>query len=299
MERGAPVALLAVQILFGLFPIAAKKVFVEFDPFPLLAVRLGGAAFCLLVLHLLLVRHPIPIRKEWPAVLGLSLLGVVFNMALFITGLQYTTSLNAVVVITTIPVFTYGLAVLMGRESWGPRRALGIALALAGVAVLVFGSYQASPEHALGDVLIMLNSLSYSAFLVFSRPMVQKYDALSLVTWMCLIGAIVFVPLGVAGGLRGQFAGASDGVLAWLAFIVIGATVLTYLLNTMALRHVSASTVAAFTYVQPIFTAVAAYFLLGEEVSLKVLPAAALVFAGVWLVARRKPKVLEGAVPTE
>jgi drug/metabolite transporter (DMT)-like permease len=291
-----PLTLLLVQMLFGLFPVAAKKVFEEMDPIPVLGLRLAGATFFLLALHLVLVKNPIPITKEWRPVLLLSLLGVVLNMGFFLVGLQYTTAVNAVLVITTIPVFTYGIAVVMGRETLGPLRATGIIVALLGVVYLVGTSYQASPRSALGDLLVMLNCLCYSAFLVLARPMTQKYDALSLTTWMFLVGTLVFLPIALVMGLRGQVGAASGTTMGWMLYIILGASVLTYVLNTRVLRHVPASTVAIFTYVQPIFTAIAAYLVLDSSLEWKVLPAAALVFAGVWLVAMKQPKVLEGNV---
>lgn len=290
-----PLTLLVVQVLFGLFPVAAKKAFEDLGSFPVLALRLGGAAFFLMALHLLLVREgAIPIRQEWRRVLVLSLLGVVLNMGFFLVGLRLTTAVNAVVVITTIPVFTYAIAVLTGRERMGPFRALGIGVALLGVLYLVGTSYRASPSHALGDLLVMLNALSYAGFLVLARPTIQKYDPLSLTTWMFLVGAVVFVPVGLAFGLRGQLAAASTGTLGWMLYIIVGPSVLAYLLNARVLRHVPSSTVAIFTYVQPLFTAVAAYFILDAPLQWRVVPAAALVFAGVWLVARKDPPVLEG-----
>jgi drug/metabolite transporter (DMT)-like permease len=287
-------ALLLVQVLFGLFPVAAKRVLPHLDAYSILALRVGGAAFFLLALHLVLVRNPIPIRKEWPRVLWLSLLGVVLNMGLFMVGLQKTTALNAVLVITTIPVFTYAIAVLLKREELGPRRALGIGLAMAGIVYLVYDSYQASREHAIGDLLVLGNALSYAAFLVLSKPLITKHDPLSLTTWVFLVGAVVFVPLGLLHGLRGELAALPSEGVWWMVFIILGPSVTTYVLNAIALRHVPASTVAIFTYVQPIFTAAAAYLLLGQGLNPRILPSAALAFAGVWLVARRKPKVLEG-----
>lgn len=294
-----PLALLVVQLLFAMFPVAAKKVFEEINPIPLLGIRLAGAAFFLMALHLFLVSNPIPIRKEWRGVLVLTLLGVVLNMGFFLVGLNFTSAVNAVLVITTIPVFTYGLAVLMGRESIGPKRALGIAIALVGVIYLIGSSYQLSAKSALGDLLIMLNALCYSAFLVLARPMTQKYDPLSLTTWMFIIGALVYLPIGLFFGLRGELGAASNGTMGWLLFIILGASVATYVLNIRVLRHVPASTVAIFTYIQPIFTAVAAYLVLGATLEWKVLPAAVFVFAGVWLVARREPKAIEGQTVAE
>ncbi|MHB8634639.1 MAG: DMT family transporter [Thermoplasmatota archaeon] len=292
------VALVTVQLLFGFFPVAAKSVLAPvgpLDPYSLLAIRVGGATFCLLVLHLLLVRNPIPIRQHGAKVAGLALLGVILNMGLFMVGLQMTTATEAVLVITTIPVFTYAMAVLLGRERVGPTRAAGIVVAIAGVVTLV-GFH---PTHAAGDALVLLNALSYAAFLVLAKPLTERYDALSLTTWIFLAGTLVFVPVGLAHGLRGELALLSVGGLLWMAFIVLGASVLTYALNTLMLRHVASSTVAAFTYVQPVFTAIAAWLVLHEKPTWKLAPAAALVFAGVWLVARRPSRVLEGTMASE
>ncbi len=255
---------------------------------------MAGASFCLLILHLVLVKHPIPIRQEWPRVTWLAMLGVVLNMGMFMVGLQMTDPAEAVLVITTIPVFTYAIAVALGREALGPRRAAGIGLAIVGVAYLTLSRAHLGQAHVLGDILVLGNALSYAAFLVLAKPLIEKYDALSLITWVFLVGTLVFVPLGLMHGLRGQLAALDLASLGRVAFVVLGASVATYVLNTIALRHVPASTVAFFTYVQPVFTALFAWFLLRQELSLAILPAAALIFAGVWLVARKNPKVLEG-----
>jgi drug/metabolite transporter (DMT)-like permease len=300
--RMAYASLLAVQLLFGLFPVAVKKV-VGLSPIELLAVRVTGAALCLLVLHFFLARNPVPVRREFPHLALLTLLGVVLNMGLFLVGLSQTTSVEAVLVITTIPVFTYALAVLLKRETLGPRRAIGIALAMAGVVYLVYGSYvQADathPHRALGDLLVLANALSFAAFLVLAKPMMDRYDPLSVTTWMFAFGAVVVLPIGLLTGLRGDLARLHGEPLLWLLFIVAGPSVLTYLLNARALRHVHASTVAVFTYVQPLFAALAAYVILGDRLEWRIVPAAALVFAGLWLVARRSPAILEGQVVGE
>ncbi len=291
--------LLVVQVLFGLFPVIAKQLLEprgDLDPYSLLAIRVGGAAFCLLILHLVLVKNPIPIRKEWPRVTWLAMLGVVLNMGMFMVGLQNTDPAEAVLVITTIPVFTYAIAVALGRERLGPRRAFGILCAIIGVAYLTLSSARLGQAHVIGDLLILGNALSYAAFLVLAKPLIQKYDPLSLITWLFLVGTAVFVPLGLMHGLRTDIAALDLADLGRIAFIILGATVATYVFNTVALRHVPASTVAFFTYIQPIFTVIFAWFLLGQTLSLAIVPAAILIFAGVWFVARSNPKVLEGDI---
>ncbi|MES2153613.1 MAG: DMT family transporter [bacterium] len=289
--------LLVVQILFGLFPVVAKQLLQPagpLDPYSLLAIRVAGAAVCLVALHAVLVKKPLRIGIHGPRVAGLALLGVILNMGMFMVGLQLTDPAEAVLVITTIPVFTYGIAVALGREPLGPRRAAGIVLAIVGVAYLTLSRAHLGQAHVMGDLLVLGNALSYAAFLVLAKPLIEEYDALSLIMWVFVIGAAVFVPLGLAHGLRGELALLQPADWGRVAFVILGASVATYVFNTIALRHVPASTVAFFTYVQPVFTAVFAWFLLQQALSLAILPAAALIFAGVWLVARKNPKVLEG-----
>jgi drug/metabolite transporter (DMT)-like permease len=72
-----------------------------------------------------------------------------------------------------------------------------------------------------------------------------------------------------------------------LLYIVIGPTILTYLLNVFALARVSASTTASFIFIQPAITVLASQLWLREPLPDNMLLSTALTFAGVWIVARR------------
>ncbi len=293
-EGRAHVALLVVQVVFGVWPVMAQLAFEHIEPLALAAIRTAGAALLLVAIHRLLVRNPVP-AKAWRAMLVFSLLGVVLNQTLFVLGLERTSAVNATLLITTIPVFTYALAVATGRENLGPRRAAGIALALAGALYLVgLSRYQASWHTALGDVMVLTNALFFSAFLVWGRQAMQRYDPLSVTTWMFVIGAVLLLPVGLAVGAPAQLA-AAPGRTWWIvAFIVLGPSVLTYVLNATALLAVPSSNVAVYIYLQPVVAAITEAIVLGHRVDLAVAPAAALIFVGVWLVARRRPRVLRG-----
>jgi len=294
-------SLLVVQVLFGLFPVATKQVYHSSSvaPLSILAVRVFGGALVLALVHPLLVRQHVPVRKELPRLAGLTLLGVVLNMGLFLIGLSQTDPVEAVLVLTTIPVFTYAIAVVLGREPLGPKRALGIALSMLGVVYLVAHSLATDRAHAVGDLLVAANALSFAAFLVLSKPLMSRMDPLAVTTWMFALGSVVALPVAVAGGLVQQLRTVPRADVLWLAFIVLGPTVLTYVLNARALRHVPSSVVAAFTYVQPLVTAVAAAVILDQWLDWRLAPAAVLVFFGLWLVARRRPAVLEGQTVSE
>lgn len=295
MDRRTLVALVVVQVLFGLFPVAGKFAFQDFGPFSIGAYRTVVAGALLLVAQRFLSRRRVDLGLDAGPVALLALFGIVLNQGFFMVGLQWTTATNATLIITTIPVFTYAIAVLSGRETLGPRRAAGIGLALLGVLWLVgVSGYEAGTRTAVGDLFILFNCLSYAIFLVFSKPYAQKYSPLSLTAWTFFFGAFAFLPLALIGGVEAQ--SQSAGLVGWsaLAFIIAGPTVGAYVLNNTALRTVPSSTVGAFIYLQPLFATSSAAWLLGEKLTWRLVPAAAAVFTGVWLVVRRRPQVLEG-----
>lgn len=296
--RRAYLALVTVQVLFGLWPIAAKVLFAALEPLVLATVRTIAAAAVMALLHPLLVRHPVSWRREGWLLPALALLGVVLNQGLFTVGLRYTTAVHATLIITATPVFTYALAVLAGRERLGPRRALGIGLALGGALYLIgLSRFEGNTRQALGDFLIGLNTIAFAAFLVWSKPLNERYSPFSGITAVFLLGALMFLPVGLAAGMLEQVPRLTGRQLWVLAFAILGPTVLTYALNATALRTVPASTVAVFIYLQPVVTALAAWWLLDDPPSPRIVPAALLVFVGVWLVGRRRPAVLRGRVP--
>lgn len=286
-RRKVPDAVLLafVQVLFGSLSVAGKVALPEVGPYVLVAVRVGCAALILVVLERLLVAHRFE-RRDAPAVVGLSLLGVALNTLLFLVGLSMTTAVEATVLITTIPVFTLAVAIAWGREPWSPRKGAGIATAFAGVVVLVgAGALEFGSATFLGNLLVVLNSLFYSIYLVASRPYLARIPPLSLTAATFAVAAVLLLPVGLWGSAQVAPGGPSLPALLAIAYIVLGPTVTTYFLVSHALVRVPASTVATFIYIQPLVGGLLAILFLGEPLTPRIVGAAALIFVGVALAA--------------
>lgn len=296
--RRAPDAalLVLVQVLFGSLSVAGKVAIAQVGPLVLVALRIGVAAVLLLVLERALVGHR-PARGDWPLLAGLAVLGVVLNQVLFLVGLSKTTAVEATVLVATIPVFTMGIAVAWGREPWSARKGAGLAVAFAGVVVLVgAGGLEFGTATLVGNLLVAMNALSYSFFLVASRPVLTRVPPLSLTAATFLVGALLTLPLGLLA-LGDVAPGKPDALgVAVLAYIVLGPTVTTYFLVNHVLVRAAASSVAAFIYIQPLVAAALAVPLLGEPITPRTLAAGALVFLGVAL-ATIQPKGPRRFVP--
>jgi drug/metabolite transporter (DMT)-like permease len=281
-------ALIAVQVMFGTWPIFGKIALRSMSSASLVGFRICGAAIVFILLQRKLRElRQLPRRVlAWLALC--SLLGVAVNQLLFVKGLSFTTVINATLLSTTIPVFTLVVSIVLGHDRASIRHILGIALAAAGVVYLV-DPWRAnfSAQTTLGNLLIIANSLCYGAYIAVSRNLFKRYGALTVITWIFLIGAIMTLPIAV-------YAWVVDGLTtvsqeSWLAlgYIVLVPTVVAYYLNAWALMRVAPSIVAIYIYLQPLLAFGVAPIVLGESWNSRTIVACALIFAGVAVVTIR------------
>ena len=283
--RDALVGLLVVQVFFGALPVAGHLAFAGFPPLALAALRLGGAALVMGVVHTVWFPERVAKRHLLPLAV-FALFGIVGNQVLFMLGLARTDPVAASVLVTTIPAFTLFVAVLLRVERPGPRKIAGIAFAFAGVVVLVGVTPTAfRAGNALGNTLVALNALSYAIYLVIARNMVRVYRPLTVAVWTFVFGAFVILPLGTWDLVHMAWGDVSASAWWSLAFIIAFPTVGAYLINNWALGRVPPSTVAVFIYLQPIVAALSAYWFFGTVPGPRTVAGAALIFAGVWAAA--------------
>lgn len=291
-EPAAHLALLAVQVFFSTLPIAAKYHVLPFmPPAGLVMLRVLGGAVVLLVLARMRGRIAMLDRRDFAKIGVYAVLGVAVNQLLFIEGLSRTTAINAQVIATTIPAFTLGFGVLFGIDRLSWLRVAGIVLAASGAIFLIGPDrIQFTPDTTIGNAMITVNAIAYSLYLVLAKPMLAKYDSISVMAWVFLFGAICVLPFGaVSLASSGALVTMPPSAWAGIAFIVLVPTVGSYLLNAWALKRSAPSIVATYVYLQPLLTGMMAVLMQGEPIDPRAIPSAALIFAGVALTTRRQP----------
>jgi drug/metabolite transporter (DMT)-like permease len=216
-------------------------------------------------------------------------LGLVLNQLLFTKGLSLTTAINATLLTTTIPVFTLLVGVLLGTDRATLRRLMGIALAASGVLYLIGpGRAQFSSATHAGDLLVVANSLCYGAYIAVSKSLMKRYNAISVITWIFVVGCVVTVPAAAVSLTTISVATISWRVWLAILYIIVFPTAGAYYLNGWALARVPPSTVAVYIYLQPIISFAVAPIILGESLTYQTVVASLLIFAGVLVVTRRK-----------
>ena len=281
-------ALVGVQVMFASMVVTAKSLYSYLDPLGVAAARTGfGALVFWLVVVLWRRYQPLRGRGHAARLALFGLLGVTVNQVFFLLGLHYSTAVNASLLVTTIPIFAVFLEVVLRRTSVSGARLAGMAVAFAGVAVVVGADrFDLSSRLFLGNAMIVLNAFSYALFLVLSRPLLEVYSPLTLTAWIFLFGSLINVPLGFGTFLDGV-PQMSAGAWGLLIYILVVPTVGAYFLNSWCLKRVPASVVALYIYLQPVTAAALACVFLAERITGHHVLGALAIFAGMYLAHRR------------
>ena len=285
-------ALLLVQLLFGLnFP-ASKIILEQIPPVLWSAVRMAIAAVLMFSVSFIIV--PKADRKMDLRFLQKCFIygffGIVLCQTFFMVGLKNTTATNGAVLNTLIPIFTLLFAIIMKKEKFTLNRAFGFLIAVIGVLVLrKIEDFSASMATAKGDLFMILNCMSLAVFFAISRDFLRANSAFWVTAWMFLFGSLV-IGVFCFQDLHLLLNTEINSRLGWaMAYNVIGATMLTYFLNSWTLKRVSASSVAVFIYMQPIIAVLYAWMIQGEPPSMRTIVAILCIFAGVMVGVVQRP----------
>lgn len=282
---------MTVQILFGVHYFAAKTVLREIPPEAWAPIRAVAAALFLTGLARVL-RRPFPRGvRTLAALAGLSILGVTTNQLMFVKGLALTRTTHSALINSSIPVLTLTLAMSLGRERLVVGRALGILVGLAGVLVLLRPESFAGMVGSTitqGDLLTLTNALSYSLFLVLSRPVLVKLDSLAATAVVFLFGSALLVLIGAPALARLDVSSLSPRTWILGLFVILGPTVGAYALQFFALRRAESSVVALFTYLQFLIGGFIGILFLREPAEPRLGLAAVLVLGGLVLGSRSR-----------
>lgn len=283
--------LLLVQCAFASLAIVGK-VTMAAVPWPaLMLLRSIGAALVFVATGALRGEALLPPPEARKRMFLLGFLGVFANQGFFLAGLRRTTSINASVLVATIPLFTVVFAMLTGREPYRAKVALGMALALTGLFLVVRPeNFSFATEHLTGDLMVVANSASYGLYLALARDSILRYGASQVVRWVFLAGALLSLPVG-APSLVAVAPAMTTRVALATGYILLVPTAFAYAANAYALARVPASVVGVFIYLQPVIATVLALTLsqslarwLGVRVAVETLSARTLVGGLVVLV---------------
>jgi drug/metabolite transporter (DMT)-like permease len=287
------VAAFMVQVFYGVTFTFASDVLKGgyIKPFGFILLRVVGAAILFWIFSIFAPKERID-RKDFIIFFFASIFGIALNMLTFFKGLKYTTPIHASVIMVVVPIIVLLLSAVFLKEKILPKKIIGIILGLSGAVVLsVYGKSAVGSENIpLGNLLVFINAVSYSIYIIIIKKLSDKYHPFTFIKWLFLFGSIMVLPFGFSELQSVDWTAFSPYIVFEILFVIIGATFATYLLNPLALRQLKASTVSTFLYIQPVIAGIFAVIMGSDSLNFIKIVAASLIFAGVYLVSMNKVK---------
>jgi len=287
----AHLMMLVAMIIFALNYIVGRWAVGDTPPYIMGLVRWGGGALILLPFAWTRLRNDYGfIRRHWKI---LCLAG--FMMPFMVGGvsyvaMNYTSAINAGVIVTSTPVMTVLLSWLILREPIRGAVWLGVSLAIAGVLYMVSRGDPASLmalSFNAGDLILVASCLGVGAYGVSVKKIPAGLHPLSLLTVICAVGAVCHVPFVVYEIVSGEQVVLSAKSLVSLTFLAIFPSVVAIMIWNSAIVRIGPSRSTLYMYLIPVFTAILAIPLLGESIGVYHIVGANLIVIGVTLASRK------------
>lgn len=292
----AHLALFAVAIIYGANYVIAKSVMPEpIGASAFIVTRVLGAGLIFWFIRAF-VKEKVD-KKDYWRLLVCGVTGVALNQLFFFNGLQLTSPMNASIIMTSNPIIVLIVASIMLKNRITPIKIAGIIAGMAGALGIIWLSTGGQSEitSVRGDLFILINSISYGFYLVLVKPLMVKYRPFTVMAWVFLFGSLVVFPVGMSEFVQIDWPALTFWQIMAVAFVVLGVTCLTYVLNIYALRRLEPTVASSYIYLQPLlagvfswlFAMVSIHDYTGDFSWTKV-ACALLIVAGVWMVSRSK-----------
>ncbi|MEW6083220.1 MAG: DMT family transporter [Chloroflexota bacterium] len=274
--------------VWGASFIATKVALQDVSPVTIVWLRFGMGLLVLGAAVALRKQFSQPKKNEWGYFALLGFLGITFHQWLQSNGLQTSEAGTTAWIVATTPVFMALLGWLILKEGLSLVKIFGIALAFAGVLLVVSDGNLASISigkfGAPGDALILVSAINWSVVSVLSRRGLKTNEPAMFVFYMMTFGWL-FTSVLVAFG--GNYVEVPRLTLeGWLGITFLGVfcSGLAYIAWYDALQALTTASTGAFLYIEPLIAMVVAFFVLGEAITLASLVGGGIILFGVWLV---------------
>ncbi len=272
--------------------VAVRFLVTETEPVTIAFLRTVIAATVLGPIALVVIRcWPTPRELFMMCIMGALFFGVM--QLILSNAFVYTTSSRGALAFASAPFMTLAIAAVFGIEQPTRRKILGIVVATSGVVVALAEDAGAPPNAWIGDGLVLSGAIITAVYGVWSaRALKQQSPLVSIVTGV-VPGTVLLWAYAIATG-----APAFSPVLSstgWLAiaYLGIGAAVISYTLWLWALRHTTPTLVAVSLPMNPLMALIWGAVLLDEEVTVTMIIGFILVIAGIAITNwQRRGKVL-------
>lgn len=285
-------AILGANLIFGLNVVVSKSLMPEYlSPHSLTFMRMMGAAVIFWLVSFFVKRQKVD-KKDFKIIFLAAVLGIFINQYFYIMGLSKTSPIEASIVVTFTPILTMLMAAIYLKEPITGKKALGVFFGASGAVLLIVSSQIGTigSGDLLGNVFCIISGMAYAAYLTFFKRIICKYSPITLMKWMFLFASTVSLPFCFSELRSIDYAAIPTFAYGRIAYVVVGATFLSYLLIPIAQKSLRPTTLSMYNYIQPLVASLIALAVGLDTFGWTKTAAAILVFLGVYIVTQSKSK---------
>ena len=231
------------------------------------------------------------IRREFGRLFVLGGIGMAASGALVYVGAKWTPATNIGLIYSASPALILLLDWLVAREPPAKPQIVGVLMCMAGVVLIVARGDPAvltGLRFTVGDIWIVLGAVSWSVYSVLLRHLPSRLPLLTRFAGMTLAGTLALTPfylLEIASGRTMNLDAHDVGTVVFLAVVTgLGA----FLAHARLTALLGTRRTGLLLYIIPIYNAVLAMLVLGEQLHLYHLAGTLLILPGVYLATRAR-----------
>jgi drug/metabolite transporter (DMT)-like permease len=279
--------MLLVVVIWGANFAIVKASLNQIPPLAFTALRFGIASILLLPIVYFREGSIAPPRGSAWNHLWLGIVGNTIYQLLFIIGLSRTTAAHSALLIATTPVLVALIGALLRIERVTRTVAVGIALAFAGITVVVAArGVTVSRATLAGDLLVFAAAFCWAIYTLGVRALGEGVSPLRITALTMLTGTPGLLLAGAPQLWHMQWQRVEPSGWLGLAFTSLFSLVLAYVIWNTSVRAVGSSRTAIYACATPLVAALVSWLMLGERFVALQAVGAAFIIAGVLLTRR-------------
>jgi drug/metabolite transporter (DMT)-like permease len=218
----------------------------------------------------------------------MGFVGVFAHHMLQASGLMLTTAVHTGWLIGVIPIWSAVLSALLLKERFGGMKIAGLVGGFAGALLVItrgqFGRDVLQLPGTRGDFLILLSTFTWAIYSILGHDTLKRLGSTRATAGAMLFGWLMLTPFFVLNRGWQQWANLSPTGWGAILFLGIGCSAVGYLFWYGALERIEVSRVAAFLYIEPLVTLLAAVILLNEQVTATTIIGGLMVLLSVFVI---------------
>ena len=232
------------------------------------------------------------LSDNWRDELTMVALGLTGGSMYFLTeneSLRFTTATNTSLIVCSCPLFAMLIIALFYKsERFSKLQALGSLVALAGMAAVVLNGHFVLHLSPLGDTLAFSACLCWALYTLLMKPVMGRYPAMFITRKVFFYGILTILPYYIfVPDMPSWDVLMKPEVAVNLLFLGSVASMLCYLTWSWCMKGLGAVVCTNWVYVNPITTIIAAWLILGEQITVYFLIGSALIIAGMYLSSKK------------